>query len=322
FLRVLQEHRFRPVGARTEKTSDFRLICATNRDLDAMVARGTFRSDLLFRIRTVVMALPPLRDRADDLPRLIDHYVKQLCGKYGMPAKGISPDLLDVAQAYSWPGNVRELIHTLERAVLAAKDTPKIFSRHLPDHIRINIARAAAGKYLQQEAPVPLHNGAFCDLPDADQLSETSRSDALPHVPENHPTSLPDHSGMATEEEGTLPPLTVQSTPVAPSSVHPAEAHKEAPAAHSATPRFSPEGQHTMPNSEITDTTRTESSIADRPDNQLSITPFFTFRDHVFTQYLEELMIKSNGNVARACELSGLSRSYLYDLLKKYAVKK
>lgn len=144
FLRVLQEHRFRPVGGRAEITSDFRLICATNRNLEEMVSRGTFRSDLLFRMRTVVMHIPPLRERTEDLPELAEHYTRRICGKYGMPMKSLSTDLQAALREYLWPGNVRELIHTLERAVLAAQDDPKLFSRHLPDHVRISIARAAA----------------------------------------------------------------------------------------------------------------------------------------------------------------------------------
>ena len=315
FLRVLQEHRFRPVGARTEKTSDFRLICATNRNLDEMVARGTFRSDLLFRIRTVVMALPPLRDRTDDLPRLIEHYVKQLCGKYGMPAKGISPDLLDLAREYSWPGNVRELIHTLERAVLAAKDTPKIFSRHLPDHIRINIARAAVDRTHREE--IPLHKGAFCTLSEAEHSSDSYTA------------------RLATSPVVQTPPQPVQKrTQINPTAV-PAEVSSENREYHiSKTPMppnhegagtteiYSHSGtDHKGALSAITDKKHNSSAIADMHSAQDTVQPFFEFRDEVFTQYLQNLMRLSDGKVATACKLSGLSRSYLYDLLKKYSLK-
>lgn len=310
FLRVLQEHRFRPVGARTEKTSDFRLICATNRNLDEMVARGTFRSDLLFRIRTVVMALPPLRDRADDLPRLIEHYVKQLCGKYGMPAKGISPDLLDLAAKYSWPGNVRELIHTLERAVLAAKDTPKIFSRHLPDHIRINIARAAVNKIHQEDSQIPLHQGAFCTITDAEKSPDnyTARLATSPVEQTLPQTKTPVSSSSAATTTQALS----DQTPHAPSQqsgIQPLEANLEASV--SSAPSYS----------ENTDNFQHNSAIADSASSKPSIRPFFEFRDEVFAQYIQNLMELANGKVATACKMSGLSRSYLYDLLKKYPVK-
>lgn len=319
FLRVLQEHRFRPVGARTEKTSDFRLICATNRNLDEMVARGTFRSDLLFRIRTVVMALPPLRDRTDDLPRLIEHYVKQLCGKYGMPAKGISPDLLDLAYEYSWPGNVRELIHTLERAVLAAKDTTKIFSRHLPDHIRINIARAAADKMQREDKDIPLHKGAFCTLSEAENSTDgyTARLATSP-VEQKPPFMMrPDQPPKAFEIENSTGTVGERShTPLPISS----PTQTDDTPATSISSRFDT-GHHTH-NSVNADNLPLDSVITDNTNTPDTITPFFEFRDAAFSQYLQNLMALANGKVAVACQLSGLSRSYLYDLLKKHSVKK
>lgn len=336
FLRVLQEHRFRPVGARTEKTSDFRLICATNRNLDEMVARGTFRSDLLFRIRTVVMALPPLRDRSDDLPRLIEHYVKQLCGKYGMPAKGLSPDLLDVAQKYSWPGNVRELIHTLERAVLAAKDTSKIFSRHLPDHIRINIARAAVGGSHQDDIQIPLRKGAFCALQNDSENPYVSRLATSP-AELSAPVSNDMAKNSANTSNTTQPSQPANNTPAqAISPIAPVaeteNSEKNDPtlagtlSSHSPAP---PENTYTQSDthnheakSAITDTATSNSTIADTTSASLSIKPFFEFRDEAFTHYLQNLMQLANGKVAVACELSGLSRSYLYDLLKKYSIGK
>ncbi|WP_027361616.1 sigma-54-dependent transcriptional regulator [Halodesulfovibrio aestuarii] len=315
FLRVLQEHKFRPVGARTEKISDFRLICATNRSLDEMVARGTFRSDLLFRIRTVVMALPPLRERADDLPRLIEHYVKQLCGKYGMPAKGISPDLLDLAKEYSWPGNVRELIHTLERAVLAAKDTSKIFSRHLPDHIRINIARAAADKTQREEKQVSEHNGAFCALSEAENNTENYTAQlATSPVEQESPRHLPPQFAITTPAPMVVPRQNSDGRFT--SNVQWAE---DIPPT-SISSQFGTGYQ--SENSEISDKESANSAIEDVQVSATSIKPFFEFRDEAFSQYLQNLMALSEGKVATACKLSGLSRSYLYDLLKKHSVKK
>ena len=319
FLRVLQEHRFRPVGARTEKTSDFRLICATNRNLDEMVARGTFRSDLLFRIRTVVMALPPLRERADDLPRLIEHYVKQLCGKYGMPAKGLSPDLLDVAKIYSWPGNVRELIHTLERAVLAAKDTSKIFSRHLPDHIRINIARAAAHRPEKVEAPVPLRQGAYCSLTDGSGTAPSTSADAHqaapPHAKQaRQATAHPAGNVAAHQYAPENPPLA--------SDMSTAEGHIAENSTNELLANKSYSQNGTVVQSVHSASTDTMSAITDSAKSTTTVQPFFEFRDAAFSQYLTELMQQANGKVATACELSGLSRSYLYDLLKKYSVSK
>ena len=103
FLRVLQEHRFRPVGGRTEETSDFRLIAATNRDLDGMVASGSFRNDLLFRIRSCSIQLPPLRERGQDIRQLSLHYMARACGKAQLGMKGFSPDFFDFLETYTGP---------------------------------------------------------------------------------------------------------------------------------------------------------------------------------------------------------------------------
>ncbi len=143
FLRVLQERRFRPVGGGQEVSSDFRLIAATNRNLEAMVASGSFREDLLFRIRTLVLGLPPLRESKEDIRDLVLHYLVKLCDQYGVAMKSFSPEFLAALTAYGWPGNVRELIQALEKAVVGAGDEPVLFPKHLPEHVRIRLAREA-----------------------------------------------------------------------------------------------------------------------------------------------------------------------------------
>jgi len=143
FLRVLQERRFRPVGGGQEVSSDFRLIAATNRDLEAMVAAGKFREDLLFRVRTLVLELPPLRESKEDIRDLVLHYLVKLCDQYGLPMKSFSPEFLAALTAYGWPGNVRELIQSLEKAVVGAGEEPVLYPKHLPEHVRIRLAREA-----------------------------------------------------------------------------------------------------------------------------------------------------------------------------------
>lgn len=146
FLRVTQEHRFRPVGGNQEVTSDFRLLAATNRNLENMVRQGQFREDLLFRIRSLVIELPPLRECLEDIKELTFHYMKTLCDRFGIEPKGFSPEFWDAATNYKWPGNVRELIQALEKALLAAKDEPILYPKHLPTHIRIQVARNGVHK--------------------------------------------------------------------------------------------------------------------------------------------------------------------------------
>lgn len=117
FLRVLQERRYRPVGGRNELPSNFRLVAATNRDLDKMVAEGRFRKDLLYRIRTINITLPSLKDRLDDIKPLTLYHLSKLCERYGIENKSVSPDFIDALGHYEWPGNVRELINALETAI-------------------------------------------------------------------------------------------------------------------------------------------------------------------------------------------------------------
>ncbi|WP_027185336.1 sigma-54-dependent transcriptional regulator [Desulfovibrio inopinatus] len=141
FLRVLQDHRFRPVGGAKELHSNFRLIAATNRDLEHMAGIFAFRTDLLFRLRTICLELPPLRDRPEDIKDLCDHFMNEYCAGRETPRKGFSPEFQDALLEYNWPGNVRELFHALESAVLAARDEPCLYHRHLPVNIRVQIAR-------------------------------------------------------------------------------------------------------------------------------------------------------------------------------------
>ena len=144
FLRVIQERRFRPVGGHRETPSDFRLIAATNRSLDAMVERGEFRADLLFRLRTITLALPALRQHKEDIKSLTLHYVARVCEQYGMEMKGFTPEFFDVLSRYDWPGNVRELSQALERAVASAGGRALLYPMDLPIDIRAKLARDSA----------------------------------------------------------------------------------------------------------------------------------------------------------------------------------
>ncbi|MGQ9688829.1 MAG: sigma-54-dependent transcriptional regulator [Desulfobaccales bacterium] len=137
FLRVLQERRFRPLGARQEVESNFRLVAATNRDLDQAVADGTFRKDLLFRLRSISLNLPPLREHPEDIRDLVLFHAGKLCDTYGIPQKGFAPEFFDCLVAYDWPGNVRELINTLDRALAEARHEPTLYPSHLPSYIRV-----------------------------------------------------------------------------------------------------------------------------------------------------------------------------------------
>jgi len=137
FLRVLQERRFRPLRSEKEIHSDFRLIAATNRDLNKMVQEGLFRQDLLFRLQVCTIWLPPLKERDQDIAELAQYYITNLCRSYGTEIKGFSADFFETLNAYDWPGNVRELFHALEGAFLAGRLDPILYRNHLPLNFRI-----------------------------------------------------------------------------------------------------------------------------------------------------------------------------------------
>ncbi len=172
FLRVLQERRFRPVGGSQEVKSDFRLIAATNRDIGDMALKGTFREDLLYRLRTLSLDLPPLRDCREDIKELTLHYVAKFCSQYDIPMKGFASNFFAVIEGYDWPGNVRELIQSLEKAVVTAKDEPVLFPKHLPEHVRIRVARASLGPRSVEEPAEAVEAAGPDDLPALEKARE------------------------------------------------------------------------------------------------------------------------------------------------------
>jgi DNA-binding NtrC family response regulator len=134
-LRVLEERRFERVGGRDTLDVDVRLIAATNRNLQQMVTAGTFREDLFFRLNVIVLNLPPLRDRAEDIPLLVNRFLKEFSEENGRTFDGITPEALDLLCAYRWPGNVRELRNAMERMVVLSRGD-KLTVRDLPAAVR------------------------------------------------------------------------------------------------------------------------------------------------------------------------------------------
>lgn len=150
FLRVLQERCFKPVGGTREIKSNFRLISATNRDLDKMVTEGLFRKDLLFRLRTFHLKLPSLRACKKDIRELVLYYIDKLCRHHGLENKGFVPEFIEALAAYDWPGNVRELISTLEQTILADRKAPTFFPMHLPRNVRLNFIQSSIDEKRKQ----------------------------------------------------------------------------------------------------------------------------------------------------------------------------
>jgi transcriptional regulator with PAS, ATPase and Fis domain len=133
-LRLLQSGEYTPVGAVESRYSDARVVSATNVDLIPLIESGRFRRDLYYRLNIIRIELPPLRNRRDDIPVLIDHFLATFCAAYGRPALGLGPDARDLLLQYSYPGNVRELENIIRRAVILS-DGDTIRARDLSPEI-------------------------------------------------------------------------------------------------------------------------------------------------------------------------------------------
>src|SRR6185503_8234545 len=133
-----------PVGGNQVHKVDIRLITATNRDLTTMVAAGTFREDLLYRLRVVTVELPPLRDRKGDIPLLIDTFLSEFAAQHARSVRGLAPEARTALLRYDWPGNVRELRNTIESMVLLAR-APVLALEDVPESVRLG-AGGGAGR--------------------------------------------------------------------------------------------------------------------------------------------------------------------------------
>ncbi|MCL4209252.1 MAG: sigma 54-interacting transcriptional regulator [Phycisphaeraceae bacterium] len=132
-LRVLQEREFTRLGGSTTIPCDVRVLAATNRDLHADVAAGRFREDLLYRLHVFPIRMPPLRERRQDIPRLVDHFTHRIAADMGVSAPSVASGVLDAMMTYHWPGNIRELRNVIERCVLLAD--PDVRVEHLPPEV-------------------------------------------------------------------------------------------------------------------------------------------------------------------------------------------
>lgn len=227
FLRVLQEKQFRPIGSTKEQASNFRLIAATNRDLDLMAENGQFRRDLLFRIKTMRIHLPALQQRLGDIMELTTFKSNQLCNDFGLKPKEFGEDFIESLNDYSWPGNVRELFNILERSVIDAGSENTLYAVHLPRSLRIEVAKKHISRY--------------------DNSAKTAAA-------EGDPTPLAQNIGRQIFED-----------------------------------------------------------IFDRPLPQ-----FKEFKNEAVKTYLSELIRQCDSNINKIMQISGLSRSHFYSLLKKY----
>ncbi len=155
-LRVIEDKEVRPLGATRAEKVDVRLLAASNRDLEQLVEEGMFRQDLFYRLNVIRIVLPPLRERTEDIPLLVDHFIRKFARASNRAVGGITEDALAALINYRWPGNVRELEHTLERAVLLGKNDLIIREDLPPQVTAINtkgalLGEALAGNYTLRE---------------------------------------------------------------------------------------------------------------------------------------------------------------------------
>ncbi|MGD8959878.1 MAG: sigma 54-interacting transcriptional regulator, partial [Desulfobacteraceae bacterium] len=134
-LRVLQDRRYEPLGSTRSETADVRIVTATNRNLEQLVAEGRFRQDLFYRINVVKMTLPPLRARKEDIPLLVAHFIRKYSHLNGKDIQGVAPEVMPLLMAHDFPGNVRELENIVEYAAVVCKNS-RIGIEHLPRHFQ------------------------------------------------------------------------------------------------------------------------------------------------------------------------------------------
>jgi two-component system, NtrC family, response regulator HydG len=172
-LRVLEDKVIERVGDQRPIPIDVRIISATNKDLNALVAKGRFREDLFFRINVIPVHLPPLRERRDDIPLLADSFFRRIKLKSGRPIKGISKDAIEVLMGYDWPGNVRELRSAFEYAFVTCQE-PLIQPYHLP----INIVQGVEKRPLSESPAVNTRDKKKLELIEALNRSQGNQSEA------------------------------------------------------------------------------------------------------------------------------------------------
>lgn len=244
FLRVLQERKFRPVGSKSEITSDFRLVAATNKNLEQMVEADIFRSDILYRLKTISIKLPPLRKHTEDIKEIILYHGHKICRKLCIEEKGFSPGFVNNLCVYNWPGNIRELVNTLEGAIARAQNEPILFPKHLPENIRIQVIRSNVDR--KKNSDLPELQAYTVQKNKNDQKSKIKDFPEIDLLNQQPDYSAP-HGSPGTREAAL--------------------------------------------------------ELAD-------------------IKYLKTLMIHTQGNIKESCRISGLGRTRLYTLLKKYNISR
>ncbi len=297
-LRVLQERRFRPLSSKNEIASDFRLIAATNRNIDDMVKQGVFRKDLYHRLHTSVIHLPPLRARKEDIEPIANFHVRRICDELKCPPKEISHELHKALTLYDWPGNVRELINILYATLHNGIAEHRLYPQHLPVSIRTQVLlKRPDGPptegYLVKSKIAPPHR---------------AQPNCGPACPALKPArDLPPKPRVAAPADtcGNFGPRAA-NFPSPAGLADPGQRHKpDNGCAQFENPCI------TLP---VGSNSATENTLLPlRAVRELAM-------QEVEAVYLKRLAVRSQGNFQRAQTMSGLSRARLYDLLHKHSM--
>jgi two-component system NtrC family response regulator len=140
FLHVMENLMFTPKEGK-EKSSNFRVIATSTKDLDELAEQGKFRKDLLSKLKGTIINLPSLKGLKEDIIKLTLFYIDQYCKKYEIETKGVSPEFLEIVSSYGWPGNVQELINAIDKAIASSKNEPTLYSIHLPSYIKAKVIK-------------------------------------------------------------------------------------------------------------------------------------------------------------------------------------
>jgi DNA-binding NtrC family response regulator len=315
-LRVLQDKRFRPLSSKREITSDFRLVAATNCDLGEMVDKGLFRKDLYHRLCSMVIKLPPLRERREDILPIANFHIGRICEELGCPVKEISYELHHALTLHDWPGNVRELINTLHAAVHNGYAESRLYPQHLPMDLRASVLAKRNGRHSGEEgdyliASTPCTCGLSedscllgChDHDDPEHICPRKRS-AEQHAHQVAGETISGGNGAKAREASPSD----QTTPTYAAPHYPTQA----PVPKSGNGFSQLEGPF-IP-----------LSLTDSEQSDDGLLPLGAVRDlamqEVEALYMQQLVSLCRGDFKRAQAMSGLSRARLYDLLKKHSL--
>lgn len=211
-LRVIQERTFRKVGGTDDQRVDVRIIAATNRDLEEGVKRGTFREDLYYRLNVIQIRTPHLRERKEDIPLLVNHFLSLFCAKQNKPVPKVNPDVMSAFEAYAWPGNIRELENTIERAV-TLESSGVITMESLPKNIGPAVALSSVSPQAALVSdPSKKTDTPFIDLPRPNFSRGPIRlDDILQDVERKYLMAALDHSNGVKKKASELLGITFRS---------------------------------------------------------------------------------------------------------------